>query len=59
MNCPELYRCERCGALFAEREIVVDERDDRRCPRCGGLRYGRVVTRGDRVRAFLLDYNTA
>ena len=53
----ESYRCERCDAVFPETRIRVDDRDDRRCPQCGSLRIAYVLTRGEKTRNFLIDYN--
>ncbi len=50
------FACERCGATFTLRRAPKTRWGDAVCPACGSVRIARVVTRLEKLAAFLIDY---
>jgi len=50
--------CRRCGADFATNRVITDRRGDPACPRCGSADIRYRPTRTERLRSFLIGYNT-
>lgn len=50
------FACERCGATFTPRRAPRTRWGDAACPTCGSVRLARVVTRLEKLAAFLIDY---
>jgi len=50
------FACERCGAMFPLRQAHRTRWGDAACPACHSVRIARVVTRLEKLAAFLIDY---
>ena len=50
--------CSRCGAEFPASQARVNGRGDPACPHCGSADIRHRPTRKERLRSFLIDYNT-
>jgi len=54
----QLWECEAWRARFARQEIIIDHRDDWRCPHCDSVRVLPSPSDMARTKEFLLDYHT-
>jgi|GEM_PF-4428736 DNA-directed RNA polymerase subunit RPC12/RpoP len=50
--------CNRCGAEFTKSCMRLSRLGDPVCPRCGSVDIAHRATRPERLRSFLIDYNT-